>query len=255
MLRDLIDEAAQILAFTPKAGVPTAQVAGKKYVLSNYWPAMSMSDEEGTSGGAKLIKGPDPDKFRYLWALDTEKKMVRMWRFSDGDEKVSGSDRQLSSDLLVLSKKGQLNRVTSDELKAIEKAMNKKTDDTLSSLRASIDANKDDVARDLDAKLQDRADRVVRPAFFKSLGDIKQGVTPIGFKPFGDAVAGNAWWVRQAASHVLGLLWKKEMSEKAITAWLTAEKFPVDQLGNQDIDFATNDLYYTLGDEWLPKRP
>jgi hypothetical protein len=254
MLRDLIDEAAQILAFTPKASFPTTQVAGKKLVLSNYWPAMGLSDEEGALGGAKLIKGPGTDKFRYLWVYDTEAKQVYMWRVSDGDEKVAGSDRQLSQDIMVLQKKGQLNRVTSAEAKAISKAMEKKVDDTLASLRASIEANKDDLERELDTKLKARVGEVVQPLFFKALGDIKQGVTPIGFKPFGDAAVGNADWTRQAASHVLGVLWKKHMSEPDIEAWLKKGKFAVDQLGNQDIQFALSDLYYQYADEWLPRR-
>jgi hypothetical protein len=252
MLKDLIAEAAKILAFPQKAGVPTTQVAGMRLVLSNYWPAMDLGGDDEVPGGAKLIKGPGTDTFRYLWIYDTEAKYVYMWRVSDGDAKVDGTDKQLSGDLQVLQKRGQLNRVKTAEARAISKAMSKTTDDLLASLRASIEANKDDLERQLDVKLKARVGEVVQPLFFKALADIKQQVTPIGFKAFGDAVVGNASWTRQAASHVLGVLWKKHMNEPDIEAWLKKTKFQVDQLGNQDIQFALSDLYYQYADEWLP---
>lgn len=220
--------------------------------MSNYWPAMSVGAEAGA--GAKLIKVGEPDKFRYLWAYDVESKRVGMWRVSDGDEKVIGSDRQMSSEVLELQRRGQLNRVTGAEMAGIERHMGKSQVDTIQSLKASIASNKTDLDRRLDEKLKERVRDLVLPKYTELVSAISSGVVPLGFKPFGDAKAGTAAWRRQAASHVLGKLWSSEMSERVVEVWLRREKFPVDGLGNQDLQFALSLMFDDVAGEWLPRR-
>ena len=121
--------AGEVVELRPKAAPgPKLTIGGKHYALStDSGPLMGDLAEiltpEENSGGARVIHGPGGNKWRYLWAYDAENDTVAMWRASDGDEKLYDTGKHAGTYLVRLTKKGQLNRVTPQEFKAIDGAI------------------------------------------------------------------------------------------------------------------------------------
>jgi hypothetical protein len=160
--------------------VPTLLIHGRRYVTSNYWPMMSGVADAG--GGARLIDTGGGNVFRYLWVYDTDRKIVTMWRHSDGDEKLSDTASSHAHDVVVLEKKGQLNRVTHEEFVAVERFMKERQDDTIKSLKRTIEENATEWDHRVADILKDYFDKSVRPEIVRRLKELKSGIIPFGFK-------------------------------------------------------------------------
>lgn len=172
---------ANVVPFKPKKpSGPTLLISGRKYVLSDYWPFFSDMVGEPQEGGARLIM--NEPRFSYLWAFDTEKKTVGMWRVSDGDEKVVGSASSHTSEIIALDRKGQLNRVTHEEFRAIERFMRDKQDDTLKSMKKYLESVADDWDREAKKLAQELFDERFLPRILAKFREIENGVKPLGFK-------------------------------------------------------------------------
>src|SRR5271167_4401196 len=85
--------AAEVVQLRPQAVPgPKLEIGGHHYALStDSGPLMGDIAEALTpqgEGGARLIHSPGSNRWRYLWAYDTDNDVVAMWRASDGDEKL-----------------------------------------------------------------------------------------------------------------------------------------------------------------------
>jgi len=162
---------------------PTVVIGEKRFALSDHFGFLQgmIGEPAPDGGGARLIEC-DGNRFRYVWALDTERKQIGMWRVSDGDEKAAGSLVHFGSDIVKLERTRQLNRVTAAEFDALTELMRERVKETLESLRASIRRNES--AWDVEAR------RIAREVYAKEIAptverrwaEIDAGVLPIGFK-------------------------------------------------------------------------
>lgn len=175
-------KAANVVPFKPKKpSGPTLPIGGRKYALSDYFPFLSdMVGDEEKPGGARLIV--NEPRFSYLWAYDTDKKFVAMWRVSDGDEKAGGSASHYTSEVIALERKGQLNRVTHEEFRAIERYMADQQRDTMASLKKYLAEHADDWDREAKEIAQELFDEKFLPRILAKFREVEQGVKPLGFK-------------------------------------------------------------------------
>lgn len=188
MSRDQLESFKAVLAnvvpFKPKKpSGPTLAIGGRKYVLSDYFPMLTDLVGEPTEGGAKLIDLSDGNpRFSYLWAYDTDKKFVAMWRVSDGDEKAAGSARSFTNEILTLERKGQLNRVTHDEMRTIERFMVDKQRDAIAAMKKYLEENADEWDRTAKKLAVELWEAKFLPRILAKFKEIEQGVKPLGFK-------------------------------------------------------------------------
>lgn len=174
---------ANVVPFKPKKpSGPTLLISGRKYVLSDYFPMLSgLAEEQTAPGGARLIT-TGPPRFSYLWAYDTDKKFVAMWRVSDGDEKAGGSASHYTSDVVALERKGQLNRVTHEEFRAIERYMSEQYHDTMAALKKYIAENANEWDKEAKEIAKELFEEKFLPRILAKFHEVEQGVTPLGFK-------------------------------------------------------------------------
>ena len=183
-------QAGDVIPFgKPRKGpkVPQVTIAGSKYNLSDYsgFGGGLGDDELGDGGGARVIRLPSGNKWRYLWVYNTDRQDLTMWRASDGDEKFYNSARSETSLIVRLEKKGQLNRVSNQEYRKIEKAMQRQYEETLRHLEETVENLKDDFQREVDHHVWDYYNRSFKPKIEKAVAEVRAGATPFGFKPFG----------------------------------------------------------------------
>lgn len=233
---------AAVVPFRPKPSGPTLTIAGKKYVLSNYWAFAESIVGEPTEGGAKLIDVGGP-RFSYLWALNQDKKQVGMWRISDGDEKAFGSVNQHSSDIITLDRKKQLNRVTNEEFRAIERWMRDKQDDTLQAMKKYLEEQADEWDKLSKKLVQELFDTKVLPGIQARWKDIDQGAAPLGFKL---NERNPRPPVEQAKLWVADQIMAKGFSLEVVEAYIKSKGFDPDNPPNQGdfqaLDWARNDI-------------
>lgn len=252
--------AGAVVPFKPKPGVPVLLVGGRKYALSTDGGALGdrVDDDpmKDSPLGARLIRPPTgANKWRYLWAHDTDRQTLTMWRVSDGNEKTSASATSQQARIVALDKKGQLNRVTNEEFRRIEKEMRRREDDTMGALKASIESMKSDAVKELDAFVREFFEEKVYPILMRRLDEVRRGITPIGFRPDPlNADDGEGWRLRRQSSHVLGDTFRRLMSEEQVEAWLTQKGFPLNLIHNQDIQWTIDDVRDDAV-KYLPERP
>ena len=251
--------AAAVLPFKARPGVPTFKVRGDKYVLSTDGGPLGdrEDDADQPSYGGRLI-GPDPNanKWRYLWAYDTEKQIVAMWRISDGSEKVEMPARSAGAYIVRLEKRGQLNRVTTAEFRAIRSEMEHQEDEAIKSMQETLDAAKGAAEKQLDGLVRAYFEKEALPVLQRGLSDVRDGATPIGFKPMGPAAQGDeAWLLRQKSSHVLGQVFRREMDVDKVIGWLVRQGFDPFRVHDQAIDWAIGDVQDMAAEKYLPPRP
>lgn len=162
--------------------VPTLAIRGRKYALSDYWPFFSEVTESEGEGGARLIDVGGGTRYRYLWAYDTDRQAITMWRVSDGEEKHYSRASGEQHLIVTLEKKGQLNRVTHDEFVDIERHMRQQHEATLQSLRQYLEENADDWDRRVKDILRDHYEKKLKPEIERRLSELDRGVKPFGFK-------------------------------------------------------------------------
>ena len=241
--------------------VPTVEISGHHYVLStDGGPLGDAADPQdhgwlGQGDHARLIKTPSPtNKWRYLWAYDTEKQNLGMWRASDGNEKVYGSAHTEQGRIVRLEKRGELNRVTSAQMKAIEAEMRKREQAVLQSLKESIAVNLTDFDRKVGPLAQEFFDRYGKAPLERALSDIRKGVIPIGFKPFGPGEDDEKARFRQMAAYVMGVVFRREMGKDKFESFVRSKGLDPDQ-DLQAVHWALDEVYDRVLDAHLPTRP
>jgi len=253
--------AGNIVPFRPKPGVPTLGIGSRKYVLStDGGPLGDREDDdymEDSPFGARIIR-PDPtaNKWRYLWAYNTDHQTLTMWRVSDGNEKVHDSARSQQARIFSLEKRGQLNRVTQEEFRQIEAEMDRRMAAQMRAMKDYLDASKDEAAREIDQLVQDFYGRHVLPKLQRGLSDVRRGVIPLGFQPFGPALDGDPdWLLRQMSSYVLGQVFRREMDIDKVEAFLKTRSFDLNRVDPQTVQWAIDEVRDNAVDELLPDRP
>lgn len=248
-------EAGTVLPFRPKPGAPTLAIGGKKYVLSTDGGMLGDREDDAALQhelGDRVVMPPaDANKWRYLWAYDTDKQVVAMWRVSDGSEKHWGPARGDTQTILKLDQKGQLNRVPTVEFDKIDAFMKATEKEHEADLARIIEENKGDRERAIDRELAAMWKKLA-PRLLAELDAVKQGVVPLGFKPFRRENV-----ERQAATYVIGQFFRHHF-DYAKTVKLLAEKIPSldpELAGHyQDVMWAIDDLRDKQYEELLPPR-
>lgn len=238
-----------VVPFAPKPTGPTLVIGGRKYALSDYWSVME--GLEDASGDARLILPEGPtNKFRYLWAFDTEKRILAMWRVSDGDEKAYGRENQHSRDLVVLERKRQLNRVTTEEFRTIERFMKGRQDDALAAMKKYLEENADEWDRESKRLVEEFFEKSVEPKILAKFREIEQGIIPFGFKPN----ESHRPPLEAAKMHVAMEIMGKAFSLKEVDAFIRTKGIdPENPPGDfQAIDWARHDVMDAFYDRHFP---
>lgn len=251
--------AANVVQLRPRQSGPKIEIGGHHYALStDSGPLAGDLAEELTptegEGGARLIAPPPhANKWRYLWAYDTDNQVLAMWRVSDGDEKVYDNAKHQGTQIIRLEKKGQLNRVDAAGFHQIDGFMHRRTQDTIDELKRIVQENKGDAEKTVDLLAHNFFEKNVAHHIEHAISNIERGAIPLGFKPYdpkGDAVSIK----RQACSFVIGQIFKKEMTEAHLEAYLRQHKFDLDSVHNQVIEWALGDIRDEAYERYLPPR-
>lgn len=245
-------EAGPVVPFTPKVRIPTVTVAGKKYALStDGGPLGDREDDdlEESPLGARVIRVPAGNKWKYLWVYDTDKRILAMWRVSDGNEKLQGSANTYQHYIFRLEKKGQLNRVSNAEYRKIDTLMQRQADQVQDAMLREVEEGKSGEIREVDLLVREFFDKYVASKIQAALRGIAQGATPLGFKPFGDPED----LLRQKSSFIFGQIVQREMSIPKVVDYLRDKGVDVEEAG-QWIDFAVQDVIEIEQDRLLPTR-
>lgn len=229
---------ANVVPLTPKPTGPTIAIGGRKYALSDYWSMMEGLEE---SNDPRLILPEGPtNKFRYLWAFDTDKRILGMWRVSDGDEKAFGRENQHSRDLVVLEKKRQLNRVTNEEFRGIERFMKGRQADALAAMKKYLEENADEWDRESKRLVEEFFKKSIEPKILAKFREIDQGVIPFGFKPN----ESHRPPLEAAKMHVAMAIFGKEFTLKAVDDFVRTKGIDPDNPPGdiQALDWARHDV-------------
>lgn len=237
--------AGVVMPLTPRApkNTHTILIAGVKYVLSTHWPGVMGDISEKlpeSEGGARVIRQDDMDPWKYLWAYDTDKQVLAMWRASDGNNKEWGAARTAARTIMFLEKKGQLNRVDNTQFRRIEAEMSKLERESNASLEKWVEELKTDFQRRVDTLVQEYFDKVVRPVMDRAVANVDAGAVPIGFK----ATAGGFPVDRQMKSFVTSSIYNNLFTLDKIDAYVQA----------RGVDLESGDIQATQwaqGDVWL----
>lgn len=240
----LAKTAGDVIPFTGRAprNPHTVTLSGGKYVLSTHSGGM-MGDlaelPEESAEGARVIHVRPGDPWKYLWAYDTDHQVLAMWRVSDGNEKEYGSASSQTALLVKLDKKGELNRVTGAQFRAIETAMRAQEEAHTRALEQWVEENKTTPQRDVDALVREYFDDRVRPAMDRAVRDVEQGVAPLGFK----ASPGGFPVERQMKAYVTGKLYEKLFDLDSVDAYVKSKGVDQDTIDNQATQWARDDVW------------
>jgi hypothetical protein len=244
--------AGDVIPFGGKVSNPHwIKIHNVKYYLSNDGgPLGTPEDHAEMAGNPNVIMGPDVGKFKYLWVLDTDRKIVVMWRAHDGNEKVWSHANAMSHKIVMLDKKGQINRVTHDVFKLIERAMREAADENERSLRQYITENESDFQKQVNEKTQEYFDEFVAPDIERALDALSKGAIPFGWKPHAPVDLD-----RQKKSHVVSAVMAKKFTVPIVEAYLKKQGLDVgNSSDSQAAEWAVNDVVYAAYDRYLPER-
>lgn len=234
----------------PVRRLPSLLIHGRKYVLSDYWPMMDMG--EPTEGGAKLID-TGGNRWRYLWVFDTDRKTLVMWRVSDGDEKVHERMSGINPDIVVLDKKGQLNRVTHEEFVVVEREMSRRQEEAVRQLKELAAEIATDLEKEAYKVLEKHYEQNVKPQIERGLENVERGAIPFGFK-VNPAILEYRSAKDQAQMFVVLQALGKFTQEEAYRIVSKAVGFdayePPEGGDNQAVQWAYNDLIEKIYDEF-----
>ena len=237
----------------PPPKVPTMKIGGKTYRLSNIPGHMYVFDEGPIDPpkpgmGARVIQG-DP-RFNYLWVLIKPSDEVRMWRASEGDDKLGrrlydfpASFRQRLEDA------GALNIVTPSELKTVERAMALRQRKLVKRLKQQILESSGPVFERAQELARDLYRKKVRPEFKRQYDAYLRGAIPLGFK----SIEGGFPKDRQAASYILGRVMDQYFTEDTIEAYWRSQGLDPSQLDIQDSSYLRTAIHYEEARSLLPK--
>lgn len=211
-------------------------IGGKRYNLSTDGGPITEAIEDL---GGRLIEGPSGiNKWKYLWAYDVDKSIIAMWRYSDGDEKVWASANSMTSTIVRLEKKGQLNRVSNSEFRKIESEMKRRNEDTIRALEKSVEENKSELIKQVDKLVEEFFESHVAPKLERAISSVERGSTPIGFD-FNERIPVPR--EHQMRSFVFYQTMKREMTLKEVERYLTSKGVDVEEAG-QWVDWAIQDV-------------
>ena len=249
--------AAAVIPFKPKPHGPTETIGGKKYVLSTDGGPLGDAEDPaffGDNGGGKFIDVPRPEnKWRFLWVFDTDKKFVAMWRVTDGNEKSAGPASSYMAKVVHLEKKGQLNRVTHAEFQVIEREMRKREADHIKKLQEFVEENKDDLTKRADQLAKDYFEKHVAPLIERALDAVKKGAIPLGYKPAAPDLS-DVQKTRGLYVHVMSALFKRELTEPKVEAYLKQHGVDPKALDIQAVQWAIDDIIDAAYEKYLPAR-
>jgi hypothetical protein len=249
--------AAEVLELQPRAvSGPKLNIGGKHYVLSTDGGPLANDLTEMLTpqeGGPRFIQTPGGNKWRYLWAYDAENDTVVMYRVSDGDEKLYDTGKHAGLYLVRLAKKGQLNRVTPQEFKAIDAFMRKRSHETLEELKAIVEKNKTTNEHELDDLVRKFFEKHVVPHIERGIADANRGAVPIGFKSY-DPEGKHVSVERQRAVFIVTQTMKREMAEPKVEAWLRQHRFDIDSVDTQSLEWALQEMHEEAYERFLPSR-
>lgn len=249
--------AGPVVPFGPRKGprVPTLLLGGRKYVLST--DGMDLGDlDDPADDDPRVIRGPvtDDNKWRYLWAYDTERQLLSMWRVSDGNYKFDGRAAPEMRRIVKLDKKGQMNRVTTEEMRRLSRYMKDKEEDQIEALKDSWERNKSDFQGEVDKALRDFLDQL-RPQLEAQLDALAKGVRPLGWTP--PTGLNERWVERSKNTFVISRFLEREFSLEKCEAYLAARGLDVNDPGhdNQAAQWARSDILDETYSRYLPSRP
>ena len=228
------------------------KIQGVSYSLSDDGGPLGSPEEQAEwTGDARVIRGPGAGKFKYLWVLDTDRKMVTMWRAHDGNEKVYERASGLSSKLVRLDRRGQLNRVDHATFLIIRRAMEHEANENEAALKKYLIDNESDMQKRVNLLTQRYFDEQVLPDIERAISDVKKGAVPFGFKPHAlDNVE------RQKMVYVMSQVIAKKFSIPLVEKYLASKGIDLEAPGAdiQAAEWAVHDVTYAAYDNYLPPR-
>lgn len=247
-------QAGPVVQLKPKTRVPTVTISGTKYVLStDGGPMGDREDDEledrKSPWGGRLIRTPTGNKWKYLWAYDTDRHTLTMWLVSEGNEKLHGLANTFQHYIFKLEKKGQLNRVSNVEFRKIDAMMQKQADQVQEAMLQEVEEGKSEDIKEVDGLTQEFFDKFVASKIQAALRGVAQGVVPLGFKPFGDPED----LLRQQSTFIFSRIFRQEMSVPKVIEYLQSKGVDVDAAG-QWVDFAVQDVLERELERRLPPR-
>jgi hypothetical protein len=246
--------AGEVVQLRPHQSGPKIEIAGKHYALStDSGPLMGdlMERLAPAEGGPRIIEPPEGgNKWKFLWAYDTDAQVLAMWRVSDGDEKFWDNAKAHAAHIVKLDKRGQLNRVDSSAMRQIESFMHHRMHETIEDLQRAVEEYKSDADKLLDKHVREFFATHVKHHVEAAVAKVMHGAIPIGFKAFDPK--GNVQ--RQAASFVIGQVLKRDMSEEKVEAYLHQHGFDMKSVDPQALEWALADQRDKVFEEFLPPR-
>lgn len=241
----VLKSAGDVVPFRPR--VPrnphTVTIAGDKYVLSTNSGGLAgdLSEEpEESEYGARVIRGPVADPWKFLWAYDTDKQIVAMWRVTDGSSKEWGPARAYATLIPRLEKKNEINRVSHQEFSVIEREMSRREDENTRALEQWAEEIKTDDQRDVESLVLEYFSEKVRPVMDRAVRDVERGVIPLGFK----ADPGGFPVERQMKSYVTGRIYEKLFDLNSVNAYVKSKGVDLDSLDVQATQWARDDVWF-----------
>jgi hypothetical protein len=195
-------------------------------------------------GQARLILNPHGDKWKYLWAYNTDHKILAMWRVSDGDEKHHGSASADAGLVLELDRKKQLNRVTDSQFRQIDKYMHERAKENLEALKKYLKDNETNHQKVVNDLSWEYYHNFVEPTLTRK---IKEGVMPFGFKP-NPRIPKDT--IHQAITFLISHITMKDLTTDAVDKYLKSKGVDVDY-DSQASHWAVNDIRDELFDKYL----
>lgn len=215
----------QVEAATPIFGGPTVEVEGRRYKVSNIWSELGE---------------PDPERHRYLWAVDRETGAVAMWRISDGEEKVSGPAREVR-DVAEVRAAGQLNVMSSEAFAQLSAAMARRNDLAVEALAEYARTLGGDYQARVNAAARAFYEERVAPEVERAVAASAAGVEPVGFI-YSEALAGRGRSREdQARVQLVGAVLQAKLTPAAVEAYLS-------ETGILDPDGDNQAAYWAVGD-------
>jgi hypothetical protein len=237
----------------------TLNIGGRDYQLSTY---SHMGVDLGSDDLEEALCGPDgcgahvvvpeiKNKWKYLWAYDTDSQYVMMWLVSEGNLKASGPARSFTSEIVMLDKKGQINRVVTSDMRALDSHMDKRADEFHEQLKAWSHEMDDEHQKLVNEMVLEWFNKEFRPAIEKGFDDIERGAIPFGFK-VNERVLDHHDEQYQMMSHVYHAA-TKGFTQDAAYDYLESKGIDTEAEGVdiQAPQWAWNDVQYGMFDEMV----
>lgn len=228
------------------ARAPQVAIQGKKYVLSDQWGAIGDMVEQlggGKPGGPKVIESPK--RYSWFWAYDPERQEVGMWRWSDGENKLFGKAGRYMRDLHKIQQRGQLNRVTTSEMKTIERHMRRRGDEALQAMKDYLAEQATEFERQIGKMVREFFRKEVEPKVMAQWVMIDSGVFPSGFKPR-ESLLDVKPAEMQAKMHAAYQVFEKHFTLDQIEAHVADQFEGLNPLENPEVDSQL--AYWERGD-------